>query len=134
MEETITIVILAAGLGTRMRSRKAKVLHEAGGLRLIEHVVNAAASVAPADNIAVVVGHQAEQVQAVLAGRGLRFAVQTQQLGTGDALAVSRGVIASQKGLLVVLYGDTPLLEGATIAALVQNHRASVAAATVITT
>jgi bifunctional UDP-N-acetylglucosamine pyrophosphorylase/glucosamine-1-phosphate N-acetyltransferase len=134
MEEKIRIVILAAGLGTRMRSRKAKVLHEAGGLRLIEHVVNTAVSVAPAENIAVVVGHQAEQVKTVLEGRGLRFAVQTQQLGTGDALAVSRDAIGSQEGLLVVLYGDTPLLESATIQALIRGHGASGAAATVITT
>ena len=68
-----TVVILAAGLGTRMRSKRAKVLHRAGGLTLVEHVVAAATAVAPADRIIVVTGHQAEEVEAVLAPLGIGF-------------------------------------------------------------
>src|ERR1700692_3440010 len=64
-----TVVILAAGLGTRMRSKRAKVLHRAGGLTLIEHVVAAASAITPPDEIVVVTGHQAEEVEALLLSR-----------------------------------------------------------------
>ncbi|HYI96038.1 MAG TPA: NTP transferase domain-containing protein, partial [Bryobacteraceae bacterium] len=66
MKPNLTVVILAAGLGTRMKSRKAKVLHEAGGLTLVEHVVNSALALTSPDRVVVVVGHQAERVQEVL--------------------------------------------------------------------
>ncbi len=77
MTPSINVIILAAGLGTRMKSRRAKVLHRAGGLTLIEHVVRTATSIAPPENITVVVGHQAEEVQKTLAHTPVRFAVQT---------------------------------------------------------
>src|SRR6202030_3631605 len=68
-----TVVILAAGLGTRMRSKRAKVLHRAGGLALVEHVAAAASAVAPADRTVAVTGHQADEVEAVLAPLGVSF-------------------------------------------------------------
>src|SRR5258708_33650296 len=114
-----TVVILAAGLGTRMRSKRAKVLHRAGGLSLIEHVVQAARSVAPADHIVVVTGHQADAVEELLAPLGVRFARQVEQKGTGHALMCAEKVCApkaaDRKGLLMVLYGDTPLLAASTL-------------------
>ncbi len=117
----LSAIVLAAGLGTRMKSRRAKVLHEAGGLPLIEHVLNAAqASVDPA-RITVVVGHQAELVQTRLAARGCRFALQTEQKGTGHAVAICREH-ASPEGQTLLLYGDCPLLTPATIARLVAAH------------
>ncbi len=134
METNLSVVILAAGLGTRMKSRKAKVLHHAGGLALVEHVVNSALALTPADRIAVVVGHQAEQVQALLSATGVRFALQAEQKGTGDALSVCRGVTPDREGLLIVLYGDCPLLSVDTLNTLLNHHRDSRAAATVITT
>ena len=67
MSENLTIVILAAGLGTRMKSRKAKVLHAAGGLTLVEHVVRSAMAVTSPERVVVVVGHQADEVRSVLA-------------------------------------------------------------------
>src|ERR1700728_3731076 len=109
-----TVVILAAGLGTRMRSKHAKVLHRAGGLALVEQVVAAARAIAPADHIVVVTGHQAEKVEALLAPLGVRFARQQEQKGTGHALAACRGVVPDNGGLVMVLYGDTPLLSAAT--------------------
>ena len=77
MRIPLTIVILAAGLGTRMKSRKAKVLHRAGGKALIEHVVETALKLAPPERIFVVVGHQAEEVRKAVAaapgGSGIGF-------------------------------------------------------------
>ncbi len=134
MENDLSVVILAAGLGTRMKSRKAKVLHHAGGLSLVEHVVNSALALTSPDRVVVVVGHQAEQVQETLSGRGVRFALQTEQKGTGDALSVCRAEAPEREGLLIVLYGDCPLLSVDTLNTLLSHHRNSGAAATVITT
>lgn len=134
MNQDLTVVILAAGLGTRMKSRKAKVLHEAGGLTLIQHVVNTALALTGPDRVIVVVGHQAERVQQVLASAGVRFAVQSEQKGTGDALEMCRAVVPDQNGRLVVLYGDCPLLSIATLHKLLAEHSVNRAQATVITT
>jgi len=128
------VVILAAGLGTRMKSKRAKVLHRAGGLTLIEHVVNTALRITPAEHITVVVGHQADEVKAVLSPFGVRFAEQTEQKGTGHALMVTAPALQSQGGLIVVLYGDGPLLSAATLEELVSRQKASKTAATLITT
>jgi bifunctional UDP-N-acetylglucosamine pyrophosphorylase/glucosamine-1-phosphate N-acetyltransferase len=130
----LSIVILAAGLGTRMKSAKAKVLHEAGGLALVEHVVRASLSLTEADRIVTVVGHQAEQVESLLAPYGIRFAEQTEQLGTGHALEVCRSRVPDHQGKLVVLYGDCPLLSPDTLRSLLHRFEESGAAATVITT
>ena len=134
MEETISIAILAAGLGTRMRSKKAKVLHQAGGLALVEHVVNAALTLTRPERVAVVVGHQAEQVTDLLSGRGVRFVTQSEQKGTGHALACCHEALAGAGGLVIVAYGDCPLLRAETLQRLVASHRGRGAACTVITT
>jgi bifunctional UDP-N-acetylglucosamine pyrophosphorylase/glucosamine-1-phosphate N-acetyltransferase len=134
METNLSIVILAAGLGTRMKSRKAKVLHKAGGLTLVEHVVNSALALTSPDRVVVVVGHQARDVENLLAKTGVRFALQAEQKGTGDALAVCADVVPDKEGLLIVLYGDCPLLSVDTLKTLVAHHRAAGSAATVITT
>src|SRR4051794_1991059 len=122
MTENLTVVILAAGLGTRMKSRKAKVLHEAGGLTLIEHVVKSALALTTPDRVIVVIGHQAEQVREVLAHTNVRFAEQAEQKGTGHALEVCRSIVPDQQGRLVVLYGDCPLLSVSTLEALLKAH------------
>ncbi len=134
MTSQTNVVILAAGLGTRMKSKRAKVLHRAGGMTLIEHVVHAAGAIAPAGNATVVVGHQSDRVRALLAPSGVRFADQTEQKGTGHALLACRASLASEPGLVVVLYGDCPLLSPATLTELVRRQSAADAAATVITT
>jgi bifunctional UDP-N-acetylglucosamine pyrophosphorylase/glucosamine-1-phosphate N-acetyltransferase len=134
METPITVVILAAGLGTRMKSRRAKVLHRAGGMPLIEHVAATALAVAPPERVFVVAGKQAEQVEAALAGRGVQFVRQAEQRGTGHAVMVCRERLQGASGLLVVLYGDCPLLSPATLRGLIDAQRSSGAAATVITT
>jgi bifunctional UDP-N-acetylglucosamine pyrophosphorylase/glucosamine-1-phosphate N-acetyltransferase len=134
MKLPINVVILAAGLGTRMKSKRAKVLHRAGGLTLVEHVINATTGVTPPENVTVVVGAQAEQVKSALAHSGVRFAEQKEQKGTGHALLMCREALASQGGLVVVTYGDGPLLSRATLQELVDRQGASDAAATLITT
>jgi len=134
MKSQINVVILAAGLGTRMKSKRAKVLHRAGGLSLIEHVVQASSAIAPAGNTTVVVGHQGEQLRALLAPTGVRFVDQKEQKGTGHALLACRESLASEPGFVVVLYGDCPLLAPATLRELVRRQTSGSAAATLITT
>src|SRR5512140_2979575 len=97
----INVVILAAGLGTRMKSKRAKVLHRAGGLTLVEHVVEAALGLTSPDRITVVVGHQGDEVKRVLEPMGVRFVQQTEQKGTGHALMMCRDAVP-QDGLLLV--------------------------------
>ncbi|MGH9559360.1 MAG: bifunctional UDP-N-acetylglucosamine diphosphorylase/glucosamine-1-phosphate N-acetyltransferase GlmU, partial [Bryobacteraceae bacterium] len=128
-----TVVILAAGLGTRMKSRRAKVLHQAGGMALAEHAISAARAVSDPASMVVVTGHQAEQVEQLLAPLGVRFARQPEQKGTGHALACCRDVV-EKSDLLMVLYGDTPLLTGATLARLRDLQAGSNAVATLIAT
>jgi bifunctional UDP-N-acetylglucosamine pyrophosphorylase/glucosamine-1-phosphate N-acetyltransferase len=128
------VVILAAGLGTRMRSKRAKVLHRAGGLALIEQVAAAARAVTPAERMVIVTGHQAAQVEELLAPLGTRFARQAEQKGTGHAVACARRAVVDEDGLLMVLYGDTPLLSAATLLRLRDLQAGSDAAATLITT
>ncbi|MBL0160777.1 MAG: bifunctional UDP-N-acetylglucosamine diphosphorylase/glucosamine-1-phosphate N-acetyltransferase GlmU [Bryobacterales bacterium] len=134
MQDTVSVVILAAGLGTRMRSKLAKVLHRAGGACLLEHVVRAARTVAAPGHITAVIGHQAEQVQAEVAGHGIGFVLQTEQKGTGHALRMCDGQPGLNAGRVVVLYGDCPLLSAGTIQRLLQAHEQLGQAATVITT
>ncbi len=134
MNTRISVVVLAAGLGTRMKSKLAKVLHCVGGQTLAEHVVQAACAITPPEDITVVIGHQAEQVRASLAPLGVNFMHQTEQQGTGHALLTCRDSLHEAGGLLIVLYGDTPLLTSATLHRLVDKHRRHHAAATLITT
>jgi bifunctional UDP-N-acetylglucosamine pyrophosphorylase/glucosamine-1-phosphate N-acetyltransferase len=134
VDGAVNVVILSAGLGTRMKSKHAKVLHKAGGLTLIEHVVRAASEIASAGDITVVVGHQAEQVKERLAPAGIRFVQQSEQKGTGHAVMACRAELESQKGLVVVLYGDCPLLSPDTLRELVDRQASSDSAATLITT
>jgi len=134
MATPVTILILAAGLGTRLKSRRAKVLHQAGGRPLIEHVVEMALGAASAQDVFVVVGCQADKVEAAIASYGVGAISQPEQRGTGHAVMVCRQRLAARSGLLVVLCGDCPLLAVATLRELVARQAASPAAATVITT
>jgi bifunctional UDP-N-acetylglucosamine pyrophosphorylase/glucosamine-1-phosphate N-acetyltransferase len=134
MKVPVSIAILAAGLGTRMRSKKAKVLHRAGGRALVEHVVESALQLAPPERIVVVVGHQAEEVQALLAPKGVKFAHQPEQKGTGDALAKCREELEPAGGHVIVLYGDCPLLRPETLRALFDSELQAGGGATLITT
>ena len=118
MTENVRVVILAAGLGTRMRSKKAKVLHEAGGDTLLNHVIRAALRVTPAERIVAVVGHQAEQVRQSVKVPGIRFAEQKEQKGTGHAVLCAREEVGTADGRLLILNGDGPRLRPDTLQAL----------------
>jgi bifunctional UDP-N-acetylglucosamine pyrophosphorylase/glucosamine-1-phosphate N-acetyltransferase len=127
------LVVLAAGKGTRMKSARPKVLHEAAGLPLLEHVLRTADAVSPASTV-IVVGHRADAVRAALTHRpGVRFAVQEPQLGTGHALLQAEPALHGASGTVVLLSGDVPLLRPATLQRLVAHHAATGAAATVLT-
>lgn len=123
----LKILILAAGLGTRMKSRRAKVLHELGGLPLITHVCRAAKALGPT-SILVVVGHQAEEVELVVRneiGELADFAAQEQQKGTGDAVDSARAQLENSDSLLLVLSGDVPMIRAETLREFVEEHRAT---------
>ena len=129
----IHVVILAAGKGTRMKSARPKVLHRVAGQPLIEHVLACAAALHPSSTT-VVIGHQAEELTAALAGRqGLTFVVQEPQLGTAHALMTTESALAGKTGLLVLLSGDVPMLTPGTLQILVDRHEKAGAAATVVT-
>jgi bifunctional UDP-N-acetylglucosamine pyrophosphorylase/glucosamine-1-phosphate N-acetyltransferase len=133
MDNRVTVVILAAGLGTRMKSRQAKVLHQAGGKTLIEHTVDTALAIGAPERVFVVVGHQADQVRKAVASRGVGFIHQTEQKGTGHALMAGRESLAHLGGLLVIYYGDCPLIPAAVLESLVEHQKASDAAGTIVT-
>lgn len=126
------IVILAAGKGTRMRSELAKVLHNAGGRPLIEHVVRACQAIKPAQLLAVV-GHQSAEVSAVAEALGAQPVLQQPQRGTGHAMQVARRAIRSRAKIAIVVPGDAPLLRGETLASLLDTHWRGEAAATILT-
>lgn len=134
MSSPVSAIILAAGLGTRMRSNMAKVLHRAGGAYLLEHVIAAARAVAPPEGITCVIGHQGDRVRAAAGPLGVQFATQAEQLGTGHAVNACRGLPRHAQGRVIVLYGDCPLLRGETISGLFEHHLGEGCAATLITT
>ncbi|MFI6700146.1 bifunctional UDP-N-acetylglucosamine diphosphorylase/glucosamine-1-phosphate N-acetyltransferase GlmU [Streptomyces sp. NPDC050509] len=129
------VVVLAAGEGTRMKSKTPKVLHEVCGRSLVGHVVSAAQELEP-QQLVVVVGHARAQVEGHLstAYEGVRTAYQATQLGTGHAVRMALQELGSTPhGTVVVVCGDTPLLSGATLNALAAAHAADGNAVTVLT-
>ena len=130
------VMILAAGLGTRMKSRRAKVLHELAGLPLIAHVLRAAFELEP-ETVFTIVGHQAAEVEQAVRDRStvlkervskispdLQFVTQTEQRGTGHAVMAARDRLAMHKGPLVLVAGDVPLIKGETLKNLASAHQA----------
>lgn len=129
----VHVVVLAAGKGTRMKSALPKVLHRIAGESLLDHVLNSARSLAPR-TLTIVIGHQADDVKAAMSRHAdLGFVVQEPQLGTAHALLVAEPALAGQRGTLVLLSGDVPLLSAHTLESLVNTHVAARAAATVVT-
>jgi len=133
-QKPLNVLIMAAGLGTRMKSNRAKVLHELGGSPLIAHVTRAAQALDPR-RIIVVVGHQAEEVEkAALAevGELASFVVQAKQRGTGDAVESARSVLENSDSLVLVLSGDVPMIKIETLRNLIEHHNNAGAACTVL--
>jgi bifunctional UDP-N-acetylglucosamine pyrophosphorylase/glucosamine-1-phosphate N-acetyltransferase len=132
MAGELAIVIMAAGKGTRLKSRRPKVLHEIGGKPLLAHVIAAASRIVAPANIFVVVGHRAELVEAALASAGVHFILQAEQLGTGHAIQCAQKAIREYEHV-AVLSGDVPLIRPETIEALWRFHRQQGAAMTILT-
>lgn len=129
--EALVAVILAAGKGTRMRSKLPKVLHKVGGKAMLQHVIDAA-ELAGCKEKVVIIGHEAELVEAMVAGQG-KTALQAEQLGTGHAVMQAKEALAGFTGTAMILCGDTPLLDGEELKKFYEAHKASGAAATVLT-
>ena len=134
------VVVLAAGAGTRMRSDTPKVLHNLAGRSMLAHALHSVAKVAPA-HLVVLLGHDRDRVAPAVAeladelGRPIQVAIQEEQLGTGHAVACGLSALpADFTGIVVVTYGDVPLLDADTLAGLIAEHTAESAAATVLTT
>ena len=128
----MAVAIMAAGKGTRLKSRHPKVLHEVAGKPLLAHVIAAAAEVVAPGDIFVIIGHEAERVRAALEKTGVQFVLQAEQRGTGHAIMVAEPQLRAYDHLLV-LSGDVPLIRPQTIGALRDAHLAGRAAMTVLT-
>jgi bifunctional UDP-N-acetylglucosamine pyrophosphorylase/glucosamine-1-phosphate N-acetyltransferase len=115
-------VILAAGIGSRMRSSLPKVLHRVGGRSLLEAVLDAVAGLTPSRTV-VVLGPRREAILPVLEGRGVSVVVQDPPRGTGDAVRKALPALGEEDGPVVVVAGDTPLLTSATLRELVSRRR-----------
>lgn len=126
-------IVLAAGQGTRMNSDLAKVLHPMCGQPLLGHVL-AALDETGVERVLVVIGHQRDRVREAFPRPGIEWVVQAEQRGTGHAIRMARPALAGFTGTLLVVCGDTPLLRGATLRALLDHHARSGAAVTVLST
>jgi bifunctional UDP-N-acetylglucosamine pyrophosphorylase/glucosamine-1-phosphate N-acetyltransferase len=131
--QNLTVIVLAAGGGTRMKSKTMKVLHPIGGRSMIGHVLAAVQAVEPR-NIVAVVGHQREQVgphiQALVPG--VVLAVQETQEGTGHAVRVAVEAAGTTEGTVIVAAGDTPLLDGDSLRAFAADHEAAQRAVSIL--
>ncbi|HUP61470.1 MAG TPA: bifunctional UDP-N-acetylglucosamine diphosphorylase/glucosamine-1-phosphate N-acetyltransferase GlmU [Thermoanaerobaculia bacterium] len=130
MNQNLEVIILAAGLGTRMKSATIKILHRAAGRPIIEYVLDLAAGLSPAPPV-MVIGHQREAVQE-LVGERARFAIQDEQLGTGHAVLQAAPELEHAKRVLI-LSGDVPLTRPETLRSLIEEHGRSGNALTLLT-
>jgi len=128
----IAIAIMAAGKGTRLKSKHPKVLHEVGGKPLLAHVIAAAAKIVPPRDVYAIIGHEADRVRDAVAHTGVGFVLQQPQRGTGHALMVAREALAPYDHV-IVLSGDAPLITPETIGKLRDFHLAQKAVMTMLT-
>ena len=119
---SLAVLVLAAGQGTRMRSSLPKVLHELAGWPLLQHVLQAVHSLRP-ERIIIVTGHKAEQVETALANEAITWVRQEEQKGTGHAVLSAMPALAGFVGDILILNGDTPLVESHTLETFVGHHR-----------
>lgn len=130
--DKFAVAILAAGKGTRLKSRHPKVLHQIGGKPLLGHVIASAAQVVAPHDVFAIVGHEAERVQQSLCSTGVQFVLQAEQRGTGHAIMMARPALVSYD-LFLVLSGDVPLIRPETIRQVRDFHLRSGAAMTILT-
>jgi len=122
---------MAAGKGTRLKSNHPKVLHEVGGKPILAHVIATATQVVPAQDIFIIVGHEAERVREAVRATGVNFVLQAEQRGTGHALMVARDALSGYDQV-IVLSGDAPLITAETIQKLSEFHAAEKATMTLL--
>src|SRR5579862_3252161 len=127
----IAVAIMAAGKGTRLKSKFPKVLHEVGGKPLLEHVIHAAVGVIPAQDVFAIVGHEADRVREAMKHTGVHFVLQAEQRGTGHALMVAREALSGYDHV-IVLSGDAPRMTSETIERLRDFHLNQQAAMTLL--
>ena len=123
-------IILAAGKGTRMKSKKYKVLHEVAGKPMVEHVLTNVKK-ADVNQIVTIVGHGAEQVKETLGNQSL-YSYQNEQLGTAHAVKMAEEHLHTQEGTTLVVCGDTPLITSETLQRLIAHHEETQAQVTVL--
>ncbi|MGH7274709.1 MAG: bifunctional UDP-N-acetylglucosamine diphosphorylase/glucosamine-1-phosphate N-acetyltransferase GlmU [Nitrospiria bacterium] len=135
-KDSLVVIVLAAGIGKRMKSRQAKVLHPVAGRPMIQYVLDLAEALS-ADRILLVIGHDRDHVRTLLAGRirrgRIELVVQEPPLGTGHAVLMTRSLLADYHGPVMILNGDHPLLRAETASDLLRAHRESRAAITLLT-
>ncbi|HEX3228021.1 MAG TPA: bifunctional UDP-N-acetylglucosamine diphosphorylase/glucosamine-1-phosphate N-acetyltransferase GlmU [Pyrinomonadaceae bacterium] len=135
-KSSLDVLVLAAGLGTRMKSNLAKVLHKLDGRPLIAHVCRTAADLKP-DAIVIVVGHQASDVQtaveAELGAHVARYALQAEQRGTGDAVLAAEDALARSNSTVLILSGDVPMVRAETLSNLLDRHNHDQSSCTILT-
>src|SRR6266852_6495202 len=129
---SFAIAIMAAGKGTRLKSKRPKVLHEIGGRPLLEHVIRASAQIVPSTDIFAIVGHEADSVRAAVKHTGVGFVLQAEQRGTGHAVMCARSALQNYDHVLV-LSGDVPLIRPETIRQLRDFHLQQRASMTILT-
>jgi bifunctional UDP-N-acetylglucosamine pyrophosphorylase/glucosamine-1-phosphate N-acetyltransferase len=130
-DQSIAVIILAAGKGTRMKSDLHKVLHPIAGRPMLHHLVASAATLHPARTV-VVTGAGREQVERAVAPLGIATALQAEQLGTGHAVAQARDALAGFEGDVLILYGDVPLVTAATMQRMIDRLHGDDAPAAVV--
>lgn len=128
----MVVIILAAGKGTRMKSDKAKVLHEIMGRPMLDYVIETARGIGPR-NIYVVVGFQGDRVREFVSGKGVGCITQEEQLGTGHAVSCAEAELREHDGDLLILSGDVPFLRAETLEKLRERHVSSGADLTILT-
>ncbi len=127
----IAIAIMAAGKGTRLKSKHPKVLHEVAGKPILAHVIATATHLVPASDVYVIIGHEAARVREAVGATGVNFVLQREQRGTGHAVMSAREALAGYDHV-IVLSGDAPLITANTIGNLIAAHNAQHAAMTLL--
>ncbi|MBI5044174.1 MAG: bifunctional UDP-N-acetylglucosamine diphosphorylase/glucosamine-1-phosphate N-acetyltransferase GlmU [Nitrospirae bacterium] len=129
----ISIIILAAGLGTRMKSNLVKILHPLAGMPMLAYTLDLAKSLKP-EKIVAVIGHQAEKVKDTFSDYDVNWAIQKEQKGTGHAVMQAKNALNNFNDTVIVLSGDTPLLKKETISELIKSHKSKGSRVAILTT
>ncbi len=133
-QQSLSVIILAAGKGTRMKSHQAKVLHQLFFAPMVQHVINAVAPLQP-ENTIIVIGHQGQSVKDALKNiPGLTYTIQENQLGTGHAVLSAEESLSDAEGVVMILCGDTPLIKPETLQEMYKDHLKNNATLTLMTT